>query len=334
MKIAIVGCGGISSRWVRVLAADPRIEIAVLVDPDAVAVARLRDRYKLHVGQAVSLDEALRTRDLDAVVNLTPVVAHVPVIRTALDAGLHVLSEKPLATRLGDAAALVDLAERADRRLMVMRNRVSDPLFHIFRDLVRDRGASPYAVTVETIVALHDAGFRSGQPLPVISDLAIHAFDQIRELIVARPTDVSCTEIPLNFLDTHCALANIMINFADGSAFSFQGGYLPQAGFRTSANGRWHVVGEGFAAFWDGKDDMACHTAGEDREAVLLPQALPGYQVCITAMVDTLCGMPRQGCLGADSLGSVALLDAALTSAASGRPVLVPVVQERDHVPV
>jgi predicted dehydrogenase len=56
---------------------------------------------------------------VDAVVVATPTVTHYPLARAALEAGKHVLVEKPLATTTADAEALCALARRAGRILMV-----------------------------------------------------------------------------------------------------------------------------------------------------------------------------------------------------------------------
>ena len=56
------------------------------------------------------LDSMLAAEQIDAVVNLTPAPAHGPVTRAALHAGLHVYSEKPVASTMAEADALIELA--------------------------------------------------------------------------------------------------------------------------------------------------------------------------------------------------------------------------------
>ena len=61
-------------------------------------------------------DEVLRLQDLDAVLIATPTIAHEPMIRKALDRGLHVFAEKPLTL---DAAASQELTDAAARKGLV-----------------------------------------------------------------------------------------------------------------------------------------------------------------------------------------------------------------------
>lgn len=324
MKAVIIGCGGVASRWIRVLNDDPRIEIVALIDPDRQAAIRLAERYGLTVACTATLDEALRVHEFEVAVNLTPPEAHAVISCAGLSAGLHVLSEKPLATSLGDAMRLVELARRSGRVLAVMQNRGQDPQFLAFRDLVHRGTRSPLAVTADVFVDLSNPGFRASQRLPAICDLAVHAFDQIRGLITAPATGMRCSEFSLGVLGQHCALAVIAAEFADGSVFSYRGGYTAGPGLRTGANGLWGVEAGDFAARWDGGTIVSISSsATESWQEIVLPAGLPGYQVCITTMIDALHGVEHAMCQASSNLDSIALLDAALASAVTATSTAV-----------
>ncbi|MCT9080446.1 Gfo/Idh/MocA family protein [Streptomyces fulvoviolaceus] len=334
MNVAILGCGLIASRWVRTLARDSRITIAALADPDAEAAARLAHRYQLTVPRLPGWRPALEIADLDAVVNLTPPARHAVVSAAALDAGLHVLTEKPLALSLREATDLVHRAQTADRHLLVMQNQAMDPRFLAFRDLVRS-GSGPWTITASTLVALHRPGFRARSRRPVLTDLAVHAFDQVRQLVTTAPLDIHATEVPLPHQGAHCGLATVLIRFADGSLFSYLGGYT-SGGMRTPAGGRWSADGMALASTWDGEDHLTHSTVGEptvDPQPIPVTAA-PGYQLVIQSMVDMLHGEPYPELTAEQNLGSIALLDAALASAAKSRPRPVPcMLQEASNAP-
>ncbi|MFJ1703298.1 Gfo/Idh/MocA family protein [Kitasatospora sp. NPDC088346] len=317
MKAALIGCGAIAGRWVRSLLADGRIEIAALADPDQQAARALADRYELSPVFATTLDETLALAPVDVVVNLTPPDHHYRVSREALTHGLHVLTEKPLALNLPDALDLVHLARERGLLLAVMQNRGTDPGFLAFRDTVHLGGRAPFVVTADTLVTLPGPGFRSSQHLPVTTDLAVHAFDQVRALITAPPTEVTCIETPTGFLAPHSSIAVITVRFEDGSLFTYRGGYTADPFLRTDANGDWRVEARGFAARW------APDPASSRKTAESGP---PAYQRCITTMVGALYQPGTAPVPAAGNLGSIALLDAALRSAGSSRPVQVPEV--------
>jgi predicted dehydrogenase len=85
-----------------------------------------------------SLDDLLAASDVDVVDVATPPAPRVEIIRRALDAGKHVLAQKPLAPDLANARALVDLAERRGLRLAVNQNARWAPAWRVATLLVQN----------------------------------------------------------------------------------------------------------------------------------------------------------------------------------------------------
>ncbi|MEE2050658.1 Gfo/Idh/MocA family oxidoreductase [Nocardiopsis tropica] len=326
----IIGCGAIAGRWLRGLAADPRVEVAAFIDTDTRAASALAQRFGSTAPVFSCLPQALtELSGAEVAVNLTPIEHHTTITGTALRAGLHVLTEKPVALTLAQAHTLVETARMNGRMLAVMQNRGHDPGLAALRGRLHASSHGPLLVRAETMVTLHRPGFRAHLPHPVTADLAPHAFDQIRQLVKAPPIRVRCTETPLRFLGGHCALSTVDVEFADGSVFTYRGGYTTARPLRTSANGRWHVEGADLAASWDG-DTTIIHGSPSDTEhhAMHLPDTPPAYRQCLSGMIDALHHTPPNAVhpahTVADSLESTALLEAALTSAVTGTPAPVP----------
>ncbi|MDG4834869.1 Gfo/Idh/MocA family oxidoreductase [Solwaraspora sp. WMMD1047] len=316
MRVVVVGCGAIAPRWMRAIVADSRLTVAALVDPGAGRARALAEQHDLDAAVVPTLDQAL-VEGVEVAVNLTPPDLHATVSRAALTAGLHVLTEKPLATSLTDAGDLVRLADRTGRRLLVMRNRGNDPRFARFCELVRAEGRPPFVIAVDVCVELRNPGFRATQRLPVTTDLAVHAFDQTQEIITAPATWAHCVETPIPVLGAHAAITNITIGFGDGSLVSYRGGYLGP-GLRTPANGVWRIDGASYAARWEEPQPpqgRAISGASAHRRGVThLVDAL--HQVEPTAWPTT-------------TLRSIAMLDAALASAVAGHVVPVAAIPDQ-----
>ena len=107
VHVAVVGYGYWGSKHVRVLSSMPGVAVTV-VDSD---VGRLREaaaHYPAVEATAERIDQVLDR--VDAVLVATPPASHVDVAMRALTAGKHVLVEKPLATSVKDAEALVSAA--------------------------------------------------------------------------------------------------------------------------------------------------------------------------------------------------------------------------------
>lgn len=115
MKVGLVGAGGVSPMYLPNLQQAPGIEVAAISDLDLEAAgARAREHG---VATVLSPDQLLADPQIELVLNLTPIPVHVAMTRQALEAGKHVWSEKPLATSVPEAVALVEEAGRRGLRL-------------------------------------------------------------------------------------------------------------------------------------------------------------------------------------------------------------------------
>ncbi len=121
--VGLVGCGGISAVHIPALLDLPGVELRAVCD---IRPERARAAAE-QTGAEVSPDfQALLARkDVDAVHILTPHYLHAPMAIQALAAGKHVLTEKPMATTLADARAMIAAAEApgAGRLGVVFQNR-------------------------------------------------------------------------------------------------------------------------------------------------------------------------------------------------------------------
>jgi predicted dehydrogenase len=115
--IALFGCGGWGRNLLRVLVADARARVVAVCDPRPLAQA---DAARLAPGAAIvgSLGEAIEL-GAEAAVIATPSPLHGALALEALDAGLDVFVEKPLATTIGEAERCTEKAAAAGRVGMV-----------------------------------------------------------------------------------------------------------------------------------------------------------------------------------------------------------------------
>jgi predicted dehydrogenase len=107
-RVALVGAGYWGSRLARNLAQADGCELRYVCDLDA---ARAHSTAEAYASRATtSLDDVLADASVDALVVATPAATHGALVAAAVEAGLHLLVEKPLA---GSSAAVLGLAERA-----------------------------------------------------------------------------------------------------------------------------------------------------------------------------------------------------------------------------
>jgi predicted dehydrogenase/acetyltransferase-like isoleucine patch superfamily enzyme len=132
-RSAVIGCGQWGQNLVRNFA--ELGALAAVCDADAARAAALATRSNV---PAVAFAEILADPSIAAVAIAAPASAHVALAGAALEAGKHVFVEKPLALAVGEAEALVALAERRDRRLMVGHLLQYHPAFLRLKQLVHE----------------------------------------------------------------------------------------------------------------------------------------------------------------------------------------------------
>jgi predicted dehydrogenase len=133
---AIVGYGYWGPNLARNIAERPELTLQALCDRDRDQLRAFGNRHP-QARAFEELDAVLCDPTVDAVVVATPPRTHYAIVKRALEAGKHVLVEKPLATRLCDAEELADIAESNDLVLMPGHTFIYSPAVNAVRDLIQ-----------------------------------------------------------------------------------------------------------------------------------------------------------------------------------------------------
>src|SRR5207253_5856328 len=109
IRMVQVGLGPHGRNWARqVLPHISEIDVVAYVDTDPYALDTLREDAGVPADRCFeSLKEAIAATEPEAMLNTTALPGHVPVTRAGLEAGLHVMVEKPFAPNLAAARQLV-----------------------------------------------------------------------------------------------------------------------------------------------------------------------------------------------------------------------------------
>jgi UDP-N-acetyl-2-amino-2-deoxyglucuronate dehydrogenase len=146
--MAVVGCGRIAERHFEAFAAHAAdCEVVAVCDIDQAVLAAAVE----HTGARGfrTLDELLAGSDADAVVLATPSGLHAAQTIRCADAGRHVITEKPMATRWQDGKAMVAACDAADVRLFVVKqNRRNATIRMLKRAIEAGRFGRIHMVTV------------------------------------------------------------------------------------------------------------------------------------------------------------------------------------------
>ncbi len=118
ITIGVVGCGYWGPNLLRNFSENDAAELRWICDLDEARLAAMARRYPA-AQTATDYQKLISDPGLDAVAIATPVGTHFGIAKQALNAGKHVLVEKPLTATAREAEELIDLAERNGRTLMV-----------------------------------------------------------------------------------------------------------------------------------------------------------------------------------------------------------------------
>ena len=119
VKIGIIGSGSIAGAHVRGYKELPDVEIAAVADVIPGRAQEFIDRHELGAAKSFDDHNRLLELDLDGVSVCTPNVAHHRTSIDALEAGKHVLTEKPMAVEVAEADRMLAEADRCGRVLAV-----------------------------------------------------------------------------------------------------------------------------------------------------------------------------------------------------------------------
>lgn len=184
LRVGVVGVGYWGSKHLRVLRGLPEVAKVVAIDerlgllPD---FAHLLDSGEGYTSLATALPH------IDAVVIATPPTSHLALAMQAVEAGKHVLVEKPLATRACDASDLIEAAEAAGVVLMTGHTFEYNAAVTTLRDLVSsgELGDLYYLDSARLNLGLYQTDVN------VVLDLAPHDISIANYVLGARPTAVT-----------------------------------------------------------------------------------------------------------------------------------------------
>jgi predicted dehydrogenase len=283
MKVIQVGLGGMGNAWLNAMLATPTVEYAGFVEiNDSIARAQT-ERYGLDASLVFhSLEQALATVEADGVLDITPPQFHRSVALTALEHGIPVLSEKPLADTLEAGREIVQKSSETGVLHMVAQNRrytvPSQTLKHVLNSGEMGTVAS---VGVEFFRGPHFGGFREEMPYPLIIDMAIHHFDMMRFFLDSDPITISgrSWNPPWSWYKGD-ASASVLMDFASGAVVSYDGSWCSR-GVETSWNGHWRfecengvVLMQNDQVFVGRNEEARSLTAASDGDALLPVPAL------------------------------------------------------------
>jgi predicted dehydrogenase len=226
------------------------VELVAGVDPFPAAQEWAREHFGHRLPLFDTIENALAQLSCDAVLVITPPSTHHAIVSAALEAGKHVLVEKPLAMTIGEADELIALAGRVDRTLMVSQN-------YRYRAPIRAAQAFIASGALGELIAVHadfrrhtgtlfGAGnFRYSMMHPLVLDMSIHHFDLLRAMtgLDVAQVDARSWKSPETWYENDPTVTALM-DLDGGVPFTYQGDWAARPSLPdTSWNADWTFKG-------------------------------------------------------------------------------------------
>jgi predicted dehydrogenase len=334
-RAVLTGCGSISRAWLKSVQEFDDVDIVGMVDLSPQAIeGKIADFQLKPEATGDDLESIIRKTDANLVFDCTVPEAHVTVVTTGLECGCNVMGEKPMADTIENARSMVATAKRTGKTYAVMQNRRYNPQIRRYRNLI-STGVFGDITTLNAdfYIGAHFGGFRDEMDHVLILDMAIHSFDEARYISGADPVSVYCHEWnPKGSWYADGASAICLFEMSNGLIFTYRGSWCSE-GLNTSWECEWRAIGEKGTATWDGHEEVKGEYAiggdgfSRDLETAKVQDAPqidpPGHAAAIRDYLDALANGSTPLTVCDDNIKSVAMVHAAIASAASGEKQII-----------
>jgi predicted dehydrogenase len=229
VRVGLIGLGAMGRNHLRVLAAHPQVQLVAIADPlePALETARATTAAQTYLEPLIMLAEA----ELDAVVIASPTTTHRSLVSAAIERGIAVLVEKPLAASTEEADILVAASRATGVPVQVGHvERFNPAVLELGRLLQAGWLSSVFAITSRRAgpfpARIRDVG--------VTIDLATHDVDILSWIAGERPVRVSA-ETAQRVHQAHEDLLFGLLAFPSGTIATLQVDWLTPAKRRSLA---------------------------------------------------------------------------------------------------
>jgi predicted dehydrogenase len=203
IRVGVVGVGYLGKFHAKIYSNMEGVDLVGVVDSNTQTAENIAAEY----GCQAYTDSAQLLDKVDAVSIVVPTVYHLDIATPFLNAGIHMLMEKPLAPSYEESLQLVELAEKSkvvfqvghlerfNAGVMALANRVKNPRF------IEAHRLSPFVARATDV--------------DVVTDLMIHDIDIILSLVNSDIEQINASGTPV--ITNHIDIANVRLGFKNGA---------------------------------------------------------------------------------------------------------------------
>ncbi|MBN1875796.1 MAG: Gfo/Idh/MocA family oxidoreductase [Anaerolineae bacterium] len=343
VRLGIIGVGGMGSGHARNMPRVPEAELTAVCDIAPEALQAATEAY--NVPGFTTHTELLDSGLVDAVIIATPHYFHPPIAVDAMERGIHVISEKPMAVQVSEAEKMIKTAEKTGVVFSVMFQERTRPVHQAAKKLVEEGRLGPLyrAQLVDahfrSQAYYNSAGWRAtwkGEGGGVLLNQAPHGMDLFTWLAGMPSKVIAQVNTRQHIIEVEDE-ASALLEYENGAI-----GYMLESvnesptGLRIELCGEkgklvldhrglhfWEVV-PGVRATSDGTDQMWGHPEVNEVE-VPLEERETGHAVIVRNVARAILYGEALISPGPEAIYSLELANAILLSGHTGQPVTLPV---------
>lgn len=253
LRLIQIGVGGWGFSWAEIANRSKEWDVVAYVDINQDNLKQAANTFGMDDSKCfLSLGDALDKISAEAALVVVPPEVHKEVTIKCLQAGLHVLVEKPLAENVENAKAMVEEAKKVNLNLMVSQNyRFKRAPRTVKQVLTRGIVGKPD----HAFVNFHKAPrfttpYRLRMAYPLLRDMSIHHFDQMRGILGVDPISVQARSWkPRWSWFEGDPVVSVIIEMEGGIWITYNGSWVSR-GWETTWDGDWRIECEEGEIYW------------------------------------------------------------------------------------
>lgn len=246
LNVAVVGAGIYGINHVNAYLSNPNVNLAAVCDLNEDLRRKIEEQYQ--VKTYARTEDMLESEDIDAVSIATPDCYHAAPALQAISHGKHVLIEKPLATTLEDARAIIAAAEKENVRVAVDYHKRWDPASIQIKNELSKPGAGKAIrgyMSMDDIIDVPTKWFNWADQSSPVHFLGTHCYDLIRWYMECEVTEVYAVGtkeyLKSKGVDTYDTI-QAFLTFENGCHWTVENSWILPTGFAKNNDGHTQIL--------------------------------------------------------------------------------------------
>ena len=220
LKVGVLGAGHLGKIHLRLLNQSEKYELVGFFDPSEENATKVAKEFGYKKFDSISD----LIKEVDVVDIVTPTLQHFECAKQSIEAGKHIFIEKPIATTVEEAEAIIELANKYNVKGQVGHVERFNPAF----TAVKDKISNPMFIETHRLAEFNPRG----TDVPVVLDLMIHDIDAILSVVKSKVKSINASSVAV--ISDSPDITNARIEFENGCVANITSSRISMKNMRKS----------------------------------------------------------------------------------------------------